>query len=47
MTKSKLRLIPYIAYRYKVIYSFFTTYYNKYEYNKIKNAVLKINDWNN
>ena len=47
MTKSKLRLIPYIAYPYKIIYSFFTNYYNKYEYNKIKNGVLKINDWNN
>ncbi|MBR2138155.1 MAG: nucleotidyltransferase domain-containing protein [Bacilli bacterium] len=47
MNKNNLNLIPNIAYPYKIIYSFFANYYDKYEYNKIKNAVLKINDWNN
>lgn len=43
----QLNLIPKISYPYKIIYSYFTNYFNVKDYNKIKNAVLGINDYLN
>ena len=43
----RLNTIPNIAYPYKVIYSYFANYRNLLDYNRIKNAVLGINDYNN
>jgi predicted nucleotidyltransferase len=43
----KLQLIPKISYPYKIINSFFANFYQIYDYNKIKNAVLGINDYDN
>lgn len=44
---TSLLTIPSISYPYHLIHSFFVIFRNEYEYHKIKNAVLKINDWNN
>lgn len=43
----QLNLIPKISYPYKVIHSYFINYFNSKDYNKIKNAVLGINDYLN
>lgn len=42
-----LDLIPNISYPYRLIFSYFSIYWGKEEYKKIKYAVLKINDWDN
>ena len=49
MTNNDISLltVPNISYPYRLIHSFFAIFHKKLEYNKIKNAVLKINDWNN
>lgn len=42
-----LSTIPTISYSYRLIHSYFAIFHKIFEYNKIKNAVLKINNWNN